>query len=1022
MDLLLIVAVPFLISLLLVLPGIKRLFTKEVQKWGIPLVMVLSFATLLRHFPTIQEQGAYIPPVISWIPELGINLSFYLDGLALLFGLVVTGIGAVIFLYTGFYFSDEEAEKQTRFNVWLSAFAGAMLGLVLSGNMILMFIMWELTSITSFMLIGFYGNKSEDARISAMRALVITGGGGLAMIAGVLLLGGVIGQIQSADAIPPESAAITEQTEETDIEVPTEETPEESTLFAASETDVLPFSFEYTDMLTVETITDHPWYVAILILMMLAAFTKSAQFPFHFWLPGAMSAPTPASAFLHSATMVKAGIYLMARLHPVMYDHPLWVNGLVGIGVLTMAISALFALKQRDLKGLLAYSTTSWLGVLIALIGLPDFAGFKALAIGILGHALYKSALFLSVGSIDHSTGTRNLDKLGNLWKYMPATGVVVILSALSMAGVPLLMGFVAKEVLLDATVNYMAQYSFLGGAATWIVVISAALTGTAGYVLIWDIFFAKEPEGEHIHYHAMPRFTASGPLLLALGGTTLLPFFLDPLIIPLTATVTPKEFELHLIPTGGFANPYFQLSLLALVIGVVVFFGRRIFIGDWQFLPFNGAQAYKGFIDSLEWFADILVRSQNGRIRYYLFYILGVVAVISLSSSLIFNLPQNIQDYNFTPTFDMSSVLNLMLIALAIGAVLASVIIKRHLIAALAIGVFGYAVAGIFVVESAPDVALVQFLVETLATVLIIVMISRISHRQRKEMADELWDSSRVGIVRDVLISAGIGLSVSIFAVTAVVFRPERASISQFHIDNAYDQLAIPDIVSAILTDYRGMDTFVEIIVFAMCSLGILSLLALNRREEGVDELPDDPNQRRETIATTTPFMRTVAYIVFPTAAMLAVVHLLYGAAAPGDGFTAGIAAGLAVALGYIVFGYYDVRRRAGWRSPVNFVSIGLSIAVVNAVLPIFFGGTFMGHWSAEWFDFAGLKLASTLIFEIAIGVTVFGSVGVILESIAHPRDVEVLTGDEAYDPNYSTPSDDNALDLSGRQPAGAD
>lgn len=1007
MNLLIIVATPFVISLLLAVPQIRNIIPKVIMTWSIPIVMGVLFGMLVQMFPEVQANGAVVPEPIPWIPALDVSLSFYLDGLSLLFGLVVAGIGAVIFLYTGYYFED--VKKQGRFTMWLAAFTGAMLGLVLSGNLILMFIMWELTSITSFMLIGFYGNKDEEARVSARRALVITGAGGLALLAGVLLLGGMVGQTLTTDTSAV--AAFVEDQPEADAPP--------STTFEAEDSLLVPFRFEYTDMLAVETVTDHPWFLAMALLIMLGAFTKSAQFPFHFWLPGAMTAPTPASAFLHSATMVKAGIYLLARLYPVMYQHIFWVNSLVTIGLITMFISALFALKQRDLKGLLAYSTTSWLGVLVVLIGLPSFNGFKALAIGILGHALYKSALFLSVGSVDHSYHSRDLDRLGGVWKDMKGTAIVVIISALSMAGVPLLLGFVAKEVLLDASVNYL-NGTFIGQAGTWFVVISAALTGAAGYILIWDVFFAPRKD-EGLHYHAMPWLATAGPMILAVAGTFTLPFLLDPLIIPLMETVTPKEFTLYLIPAGGFANPYFQLSLLAIAGGLLTFVARKEIASDWNFLPFNGKQAYAGIIKGLEDFADYLAGLQNGKIRYYLFYILGVVAVILVTSPVTQNLiSADLQriDMNFT----LLDVLSIGLLILGGGALMASVLIKRHLIAALAIGVFGYSIAGIYIVNNAPDVALVQFLVETLATVLIIVMISRINHRQRKEVADNLWNSSQSGIMRDVLISLGIGFSVFVFVLTALVNRPDRATIAGWHLENTQPEIGIPDVVSAILTDFRGMDTFVEIIVFAMTTLGVLSLLALSRKEQGAEDLPSNPEERQYEISISTPFTRTAVYLVFPFALLIAIVHVLYGAIAPGDGFTAGVVGGLALALGYVIFGYYNMKDRIRWLRSQEFISWGLALGVVNAALPIFFGGAWMGHMQWAAFSFAGLKVATTVVFEIAIGLVVFGSVGVMLEAIGHPRDVEMLEGDETYDPDYSSDTLPNYMPPASTLPEGTD
>jgi len=465
----------------------------------------------------------------------------------------------------------------------------------------------------------------------------------------------------------------------------------------------------------------------------------------------------------------------------------------------------------------------------------------------------------------------------------------------------------------------------------------------------------------------------------------------------------TPKEFELHLIPVGGFANPYFQLSLIAIAGGLAVFYGRDQFRGDWEFLPFNGADAYAGIIHRLESFADYLAGLQNGKIRYYLFYILGVVAIILVSSPMM----QNLLGEDFARidmTFTTVDALSIVLLILGVVALLAAVVIKRHLIAALAVGVFGYSMGGIYIVQAAPDVALVQFLVETLATVLIVVMISRIRHEQRKKVADDLWTSSPSGVLRDVLISAGIGFSIFVFVLTALVNRPDRGTIAAWHLENTYTEIGVTDVVSAILTDFRGMDTLIEIIVFAMCGLGILSLLALSRKEEGFDQLPADPNERVSDIVLSTPFTRTAAYLVFPLALMLAFVHIFYGGFAPGDGFTAGVIGGLALALGYVVFGYYPMKDRVTWLRPQLFISYGIVLALANAALPLFFGGEWMGHMAWDAFDFAGLKVATTVVFEVAIALVVLGAVGVILEATGHPGDVEMLAGDETYDPTYST------------------
>ncbi len=947
MDILFINALPFFIAALLAIPDIRRMFAKPIQTWLTASVMALLFVVLLGYYPDVRDMGAVTRTVI-WMPELGLSFSFYLDGLSLLFGLVVTGVGTAIFMYSGYYFDDDTT--QSRFNMLLMLFTGAMLGLVLSGNLITMFIMWELTSITSFLLIGFKGDKYESARFGASQALVITGAGGLALLAGVLLISVATGQI-----IDPSSST--------------------------------PFSPELRDVLQTD-LTEHPWYNAMAILVMLGAFTKSAQFPFHFWLPGGMSAPTPASAFLHSATMVKAGVYLLARMYPSMGNTELWQNGLIGVGLATMLIASFFSIKQRDLKGLLAYTTITKLGMLVFLIGLPEYLGFKAAMVGIIAHALYKAALFLTVGSIDHAFGTRVIDKLGGVANYMPWTAGIAIISALSMAGVPFFFGFVAKEVLIAAAMDTTQVALYTG-----IITATAVFTATAGFILIWDVFFRKPTH--KLHYHAMTPAINIGPVGLVTGTITL-GFLLDPVIIPLVETAVPKAFELKLWP--GFITEFY-ISIGAIIGGYVLFLARGVWLPLFGDLPFDGTRVYTGIMGFVDWSGDQLLRSQSGKLRYYLISILGVLAVIILGSGLLVDLANSEQIFpDGTPDLDLQNTLDILFLVLAIGAALASVLVKRQLMAVLSVSITGYAVAGIFLVEQAPDVAFVQFMVETLATVLLIIILSRTSPALQKQVADQLWrgsNGSRIGLYRDALIAGVIGFTVGVFALIAVTNRPERESISQWHIDNAQAEVQVPDVVSAILTDFRGMDTFVEIAVFAMAALGILALYSIYYGEnDSAAAHADGPGvnlpNARGTLAT--PFTRVLSTFILPFALLIVAVHVFYGAKAPGDGFTAGVIGGLAVGLWYMVYGYAEARRRLRWFHPVRMMSLGLLVAMTNAAAPIIFKGTFMGLRILEDFDIAELKLSTTLLFEIGIALTVFGSVGVMLEAIARPREAETL------------------------------
>jgi len=953
--------IPFIMAGVLATPIAREWLPKIIQTWTTSLFMAGIFVALLSQFPDVEDNG-YILQTAEWMPELGLSFSFYLDGLSLLFGLVVSGIGAAIFLYAGYYFEDQA--EQSRFNMLLMAFTGAMLGLVLSGNVLTMFIMWELTSITSFLLIGFKGSKYESARQGASRALVITGGGGLALIAGSLLMAVAAGQINGTG-----------------------------------------FSTEWIDILNTPDLANHDWYIGFTVLLMLGAFTKSAQFPFHFWLPGAMDAPTPASAFLHSATMVKAGIYLLARLYPALGTTDFWSTSLLTIGLLTMTLGAVFSVRQRDLKGLLAYTTISKLGAIVALIGVPDSQGLKAAFVGIVAHALYKSVLFLMVGSIDHSTGTRDLDKLGGLWKYMPFTGVLVIISAVSMAGVPPLMGFVSKETLIAAMLNYAPSAELATGA----VIISAIFTVVAAVILIWDVFFGESRS--EIHFHASPPPINAGPTVIALV-TLSLGFLLDPILIPLLEVAVPKEFDLYLFP--GF-NTEFMLSMFAIGAGLALAAVRKTLIAMPDLIPFNGFQIYNRFIAGLQAIADGVLTTQGGKLRYYLITILGVVFTIIIASGLLADVASSetlLPESDFIST--TSDVLDLILLAVTIASAIGAIVFKRHLYAALSLGLMGYAIAGIFFVEQAPDVALVQFMIETLATVLVIIVLSRTNNIKAREASEKVFASNTgYGVYRDIAIATMAGIIVGTFALIAVANRPqpddasdstERTTIAEWHIENAGTQLEIPDIVAAILTDFRGMDTLIEIGVFGMAALGILALISLNRDKPKLDSLTDDGfveekhTVKRPSILNT-PFTRLVVVIVLPVSLMISTVHLLYGAGAPGDGFTAGVVAGLGVSAWYIVFGYEKVKRYLWWYRPTRFLSAGLLLAVLNGMLPIIIDdGAFMGFVKLD-FDPAGLKFATTTVFEIGIALSVFGAVGAMLEAIAHPGDVAELEDAGDYD-----------------------
>lgn len=1002
---------PFLLSVLMVIPATRSTLKQSGMTWLATGVMAVTFLWLTTYIPVMQDEP-FIEQTWGWVPALGLSLSWYLDGLSLMFALVVSGVGVAVFLYAGYYM--DEVDDLARFYMYLGAFAGAMLALVLAGNIITLFIAWELTSITSYMLIGFKGYKDEDARIGASRALVITGGGGLALFLGLLLLGTAAG------------------------------------------------SFQLHDILEVENLVEHPWYVAFTLLIMLGCFTKSAQFPFHFWLPGAMSAPSPASAYLHSATMVKAGIYLLFRLYEPLHDSLLWQNGLLTIGLTTMLLGALLAVRQYDLKGLLAYSTISKLGAIVALIGIPHEHGLKAASVGILAHALYKATFFLLAGIIDHATGTRDLRKLGGLRKRMPTGAVIATTVGLSMAGFPPLLGFAAKEFLID---EMLPADNGIGYLPVTIVVIASIFTVVAAGIFVWDVFFSR-PDTEYEHFHTPERGIYIGPALLGmmsiLGG-----IFISPLFTPIIKPILGDETKLYIIPPE--VNTATILSIVVLTMGPVLFLLRRYWLGfPWPPVP-TLAEIYAGFIRSIEWAGDQLLRTQNGKLRYYLIVIMASVAGLMVIGGFTSPRPVNITLNGST------DILKITLLVLTVLATLAAIIFRRHLLAAFAMGISGYAIGVLFILEPAPDVALVQLLAETLATVLIILMFARIRLRRREAAMQVLWkgqnEKNNFGIYRDIAISAAIGISVGLFALAAVGERDTRPEVAEpianWFLENTYEEAEVTDIVAAILADFRGTDTLLEITVFSVAALGVLTLLtlpqgrellvghrvtqvmravvvaddkaeaptALQQVEQGAAVVSPQAQTAHPALAETkmgqvvstngnykngdyrsglvpddaeaddygafgdandiprfsTPITRLAATVVMPFAIIISLAHVFYGADGPGDGFTAGVVSGLAVALWYVVFGYFEARARLWWLRPGRLIVIGLAVALGNALLGHFLDVGFLGILSInEGKGPAGLHLTSSLIFEIAIYVTVFGGTTTIMQAIAYPEDVK--------------------------------
>ncbi|MBX0327470.1 DUF4040 domain-containing protein [Oscillochloris sp. ZM17-4] len=748
--------------------------------WGLALLPAAIFALLLSQLPAVAGE-AHITQAIPWAPAMGVELRFTLDGLSLLFGLVISGIGALIFGYAGHYMQSDPGLG--RFFVYLILFMGAMLGLVLAGNVLTMFLFWELTSVTSYLLIG-YKHDYPDARRGAQQSLLITAGGGLALLVGLLLLG----EAARRAGVPPGEA----------------------------------YTFEAI-IGAGEAIKAGPLYAPAMILVFLGAFTKSAQFPFHFWLPGAMQAPTPASAFLHSATMVKAGIYLLARLAPGLGGTPLWSGTLVLVGGFTFAFGALVATRKLDIKALLAYTTLSMLGGLVMLIGLGGKYAAEALAVNILAHALYKSALFMIAGIIDHETGTRDLNRLGGLRRFMPGTAAFTALALLSQMGIPVFFGFVGKEIMIEAALQSPLD-------APWrYAALAAIVVGAVGYIVAaWRLFkgaFLGQPSPDVLQHHvfdphlgmlAAPAVPAALSLLLPLG---LLPL-VSQLLAPAASAVYGKELELELALWHGL-NVALGVSAAAILGGALLArFERRLAalpspLPAWA----DGARLFDRLTDAMLAGATAFTAAiQAGQLRRYILYTtaaflcaVGIpLAIYGAASAIPITPDPQLQPYEVFAA------------ALIPVAIVATIRARSRVGAIIAVGVVGAMVSLFFILFSAPDLALTQLLIEVLSTVFLLLVFSVLP--ARFEILSSPWARAR-----DAAMAALVGLLMT-GLVLATAGSDAFGSIAPYFLENSLEKGKGHNVVNVILVDFRGFDTLGEITVLLTALLGIYGLLRMRR------------------------------------------------------------------------------------------------------------------------------------------------------------------------------------------------
>ena len=734
----------------------------------------LLFALFAAQVPRIGA-GEVLLWSADWLPSLGISFAMALDGLSLTFSLLISGIGALVLLYSNSYLAGHP--HWTRFALFLTSFMLAMLGLVLADDLISLFVFWELTTITSYLLIGF-GHETETGRRSALQALLVTGAGALAMLAGLILLGNAAGtfRISAINGMG-------------------------------------------------EAIRAHPMYLPILILVLAGAFTKSAQVPFHFWLPNAMAAPTPVSAFLHSATMVKGGVYLLARLHPALSGTEIWVWTLTLFGAATAVFASVLALRQTDLKLALAYTTLMALGTLTMTLAQPGAYALTGFATFLVAHSLYKASLFLMVGCVDHGTGTREADRLGGLARAMPVSALAAALAALSMAGLPPLIGFIAKELQYAGAIAAEGPRLVILAAA---LAANALMFAVAGVVALRPFFGRTEGEAPPQAAHEAPWQMLAGPLLLAALGLAfgLAPWLIEgSLVGPVVAGFLGDAGEARPLHLWAGVNLPLLLSLTTFALGIALYLGHRplrraLARADAASPSFD--RGWDRVLDGVKALAAGQTRIvQPGRLRSYLFVTFAVVAA-GLGGALLHAMPalapislEGIRPKSFA-----------ILVLIVAGAMLTAM--TRSRIAAVAgLGVVGIGVALIFIIFSAPDVAITQLLVEVLVVVLVAVAMLRLpyldDHGRRERRP---WDA-----VLALLVGAAVSL-----VTLAVLAAPMDRRLTAFFEAAAWPEAYGRNIVNVILVDFRALDTFGEIAVVAVAALAARALLRTTRASQRRD------------------------------------------------------------------------------------------------------------------------------------------------------------------------------------------
>ena len=908
-------------------------FSRGVTALGAIGVSLSSFLLLLSQAPAIFD-GAVMTQTWSWLPQLGIDFSFRLDSLGLLFALLISGIGTLIYIYAYYYLNPKNS--LSKLYLLLMLFMAAMLGISLSNNLIILLVFWELTSISSFLLVGYWSNYEAAQRGSRM-ALTITGMGGLAMLGGFVLLGQITG------------------------------------------------TYQLDQILTMtEQIQSHHLFVPTLLLILLGAFTKSAQFPFHFWLPNAMAAPTPVSAYLHSATMVKAGLFLVARLLPIFAGAALFHNIVTFVGLFTLCMAAFFAIFKEDLKGLLAYSTISHLGLIMCLLGIGSPLAVAAAIFHIINHATFKAALFMIAGIIDHESGTRDLRKLSGLWQLLPFTATLTMITAASMAGVPLTNGFLSKEMFFTELVASLSGPLMVGSA---IVATLAGIFAVAYSIrLVHGVFFdgplGKQVPNKDAHEPAFGMRAPATLLAILCILVGLLPALLVEKIVNSTTQATTQNFAFegtHLALWHGFNLPLL-MSVIALLGGIIFYFSlakggalREIDL-DPKLGRLQGRVLFDLFLKNLLLNSRRFRRAtENGKLQSYLLWIVvftvGLVGFPLLSNAV----GTGTRELTHAPA------LAIILWLLLFSACWMLLWFHHERIKAVLIsGAVGLVVTMVFIGFSAPDLALTQITVDVVTTVLLLMSLSLLPQLTP-------YESSPTRRWRDAIIALGGGLGIA--AIAWLIMTRDHNSISWFFLQQSIPLGGGTNVVNVILVDFRGFDTFGEITVLGIAAIGVLSLM------DGMRAHGTTMTQGLTYRFNPSPLMlRITASWILPVALVVSLYIFMRGHNLPGGGFIAGLVTSLALIIQYIAVGQDKTEQLLGAKSGRLYeiwIGIGLTIAGLTGVAAWFWSRPFLtsAHIYVSPPIIGEMHLASAALFDVGVYVTVVGATMLMISVLGDSR-----------------------------------